>query len=95
MGEALWCVAVGQAPQVVAVGYACSSPGLAQVARLAKRLPWYLHPQLMYLPSLPGQSSEVLCHHPHPHPYSHPLPPLPPHLPTVHLLPLYCHRPFP
>jgi hypothetical protein len=70
----------------VAVGYARASLGLAQVARLADRLPWYLRRQPMYSPSFPGQLSQVLSHHPHPPT---------PHLPPVHLTPLYCHRPFP
>jgi hypothetical protein len=48
MGEGLVFVAVGQVPDVVAVGYARASPGLAQVARLADRLPLYLHRQPMY-----------------------------------------------
>jgi hypothetical protein len=37
--EALWFVSVGQAPEVVAVGYARATPALAQVARLHHRLP--------------------------------------------------------
>jgi len=48
VGEALGFVAVGQAPQVVAVGYGRAFPGLAQVARLVDRLPWYQHRQRMY-----------------------------------------------
>jgi hypothetical protein len=55
MGEAPWFVAVGQGPEVAAVGYACASPGLAQVAGLADRLPWYQHRQPIDFPSLPGQ----------------------------------------
>jgi len=86
VGEAPGFAAVGQVPEVVPLGYAGASPGLAQVAQLADRLPWYLHRQPMYLPSLPGQSSEVLCHHPHPPP---------PHLPPVHLPTLHRHHPFP
>jgi hypothetical protein len=39
VGKALGFLAMGLAPEVVAVGYACSSPGLAQVAPLADRLP--------------------------------------------------------
>jgi hypothetical protein len=45
--EALGFVAVGQAPEVVPVAHASTSPGLApspglaQVARLANHLPWY------------------------------------------------------
>jgi len=98
MGEAPGSVAVMQAPDVVTVGYSRASPGLAQVARLADHLPWYLHHQAMILPSLPGQSSEVLCHDPHPYPPPHPLSP-PPHLPSLHLPPLHLphhqrHRPF-
>jgi len=59
MGEAPGFVAVGQAPVVVAVGYARTSPSLGQVTWLADHLLWYQHRQPMYLPSLPGQSSEV------------------------------------
>jgi len=38
VGEASGFVAVGQAPEVVAMGCARTSPGLAQVARLAHHL---------------------------------------------------------
>jgi len=55
VGKAPGFVAVAHALDVVAVGYARASPGLAQVARLADRPPWYLHRQPMYLSSLPGQ----------------------------------------
>jgi hypothetical protein len=54
VGEAPGFVAMGQAPEVVAVGYFRTSPGLApsprlaQVARLAHHLPWYEHGQPMY-----------------------------------------------
>ena len=54
MGEALGFGAGGQAPEVVAVGYARASLDLTAVAQLAGHLPWYQHRQLMYLPSLPG-----------------------------------------
>jgi hypothetical protein len=54
MGEAPGFVAIQQAPEVMAVMYARGSPGVPQVARLADGLPWYLHRQPMYLPSLPG-----------------------------------------
>jgi len=47
MGETPWLVAMGQAQEVVAMGYARTSPGLAQVAPLANHLPWYLHRQPM------------------------------------------------
>ena len=47
-GEVLLFVAMGPLPEVVAVGYACVSPGLAQIAQLADCLPWYLHCQAMY-----------------------------------------------
>jgi hypothetical protein len=57
VGEATGFVTVGQALEVVAMGYAHASPCLAQVARLANRLPWYLHHQPINLPSLPGRSS--------------------------------------
>jgi hypothetical protein len=60
MGEAVVVVAIEQMLEVVAVWNARKSPGLAQVAWLADRLPWYLHRWPMYLPSLPGQSSKVL-----------------------------------
>ena len=73
-----------------------SSPG--QEAQLADHPPWYLHRHAMDIPSLPGQSSEVLCCHLHshasPHPY-HPLPHLPPHFhPPLHCdCPvIYAHR---
>jgi hypothetical protein len=46
-GEAPWFVAVGQAPEVVAVSYARASPGLAQVAQLAHHLTLYQHRQPM------------------------------------------------
>ena len=39
------------------VGYARASPCIAQIAWMADNLPWYLHRQVMGLPSLPGQSS--------------------------------------
>ena len=61
VGKAQGFVAVGQAPEVVAVVYPWTSPGLAQVAQLADHLQWYLHCEPMYLPSPPAQSSEVLC----------------------------------
>jgi len=98
MGEAPGFGAMGQVPEVVAVGYAraspglASSPGLAQVARMAHCLPWYQHCQPMYLPSVPGQSSDVVCHHPHPYPPPH-LSSL--HLPPLHLPPNHCHHSFP
>jgi len=103
MGDASGFVGMGQAQDVLAAGYTRTSPGLAQVARLADCLQWYLHCQPMYLPSPPGQSSEVLCHHPHPYPAPQPHstpPPPPPHLPLLHLTPVhlpphYRHRPFP
>jgi len=76
-------IAMGQAPAVLAVGYARPSPGLAQIARMTDHLPSYPHRQPMHSPSLPGQSSKVLCHHPYPQ-----RPPLPKlcavHLPTLH-----------
>jgi hypothetical protein len=40
MGETLGFVALGHAPEDVAVGYAPVSPTLAQVAQLADHLPW-------------------------------------------------------
>ena len=87
VGKALGFVAVRHALEVVAMGYACASLRLAQVARLADCLPWYLHRQPMNLPSLPGQSFDVLCHHLHPYPPPHPHPP-PPNLPPLHHPPL-------
>jgi hypothetical protein len=54
LGEAAGFVAVEQAHEVMAVMYARGSPGVPQVARWDDRLPWYLHRQPMYLPSLPG-----------------------------------------
>jgi len=54
VGEAPGFVAVGQTPAAMAVGYTRASPGLAQVARLAERLPWYLHRHPMYWPCRPG-----------------------------------------
>jgi len=68
---------------------------LASDSRLADRLPWNLHHQQLYLPSLPGQSSDVLCHYPHSHPPSHhySTPPPPPHLPPLHCPSLHHHCP--
>jgi len=45
MGEVPGCMAVGQAPEVVAQGYGRATPPLAQVERMADRLPWYQHCQ--------------------------------------------------
>jgi hypothetical protein len=39
MGEVPGLVAMEQAPEVMAVGYAHASPGLAQAAHLPDRLP--------------------------------------------------------
>jgi len=41
VGEAPGFVAVGQATEVVAVGYGRTSPSLAQVAQLADHPQWY------------------------------------------------------
>jgi len=98
IGEGPFSVAVRQALDVEAVGYGHASPGLTQVAQLADRQPWYQYRQPMYLPSLPGKSSEVLCHYPHPHPPPHPPSPPPSHLPHSHLPPLHppnLDHPFP
>jgi hypothetical protein len=94
LGEAAWFVAVEQASEVVAVGYARTSLGVAQFARLADPLPSYHHCHPMDLLSLPGQLSKVLGHYPHPHhpPHSHIPPPRPSHLPPVHFS--HLHPPF-
>jgi hypothetical protein len=77
VGQASCFVTVGQMREVVAMGYAGASSGIARVALLANLLPWCLHHQPMYIPSLSCQLSKVLCHHPHPLPH---LPPLYPAL---------------
>ena len=40
VGQAPHVVAVGQAPEVMAVAYDCASPCIAQLTRLADRVPW-------------------------------------------------------
>jgi hypothetical protein len=60
VGEAAGFVGIGPALQVVAMGYAHASPFLAQVARLPDSLPYHQHRQVMYIPSFPGQASEVV-----------------------------------
>jgi hypothetical protein len=60
VGEAAGFVGVGQALEVLAVGYAHASPVLAQVPRLPDSLPYHQHRQVMYIPSLLGQSFKVV-----------------------------------
>jgi hypothetical protein len=95
VGEALWFVAMGHTPEVAAVGYAHTSHGIGPVATPGGCLPLYLHYQPIYLPSLTGQSSDILCIYPllHADPHPPPRPPTPPHLLPVYLA-LLRHPPY-